>query len=115
MSEGLDLGGMLSKIAENPEASAMLRELLSQAASPSTPDGEASAVTEGQASEGEPSAEKSFLPIDHKHGRGRREMLLCLRPYLGARRSASLDRMIRALELYEILKETNLLKGDRHV
>ncbi len=91
MAEGLDLGAMLSKIGENPEAQAMLSSLLGGTSDTPTasPPG--------------------------KRGRGgrRREMLLSLRPYLSSRRCASVDRMIRALELYEIIEETHLLKGDK--
>ena len=96
MPEGLDLGAMLSKIGENPDAQAMLSSLL------------------GGMSEGSPSPTP---PPPHIGGRGgrRKEMLRSLRPYLSTRRCASVDRMIRALELYEIIEETHLLKGDRHV
>ena len=91
MADGLDLGAMLSKIGENPEAQAMLSNLLGGTSDPPT----------------------SSPPGKRGRGGKRREMLLSLRPYLSSRRCASVDRMIRALELYEIIEETHLLKGDK--
>lgn len=45
-------------------------------------------------------------PPGRDHGRGRREVLLALRPFLSERRCASVDRLLRALELYEVIEET---------
>lgn len=45
-------------------------------------------------------------PPGHDHGRGRREVLLALRPFLSERRCASVDRLLRALELYEVIEES---------
>lgn len=104
MAEGLDLGAMLSKIAENPEAREMLSSLL----------GSASPLPSTQAEEeSQPTMAFPAPPKKRGHGAKRREMLLTLRPYLGPRRCASVDRMIRALELYEIIEETSLLKGGK--
>ena len=108
MSEGLDVGTMLSKIAENPEATAMLRGLLAGAVPSEESEGEHGEVPPVSSEAGGASSHRRAHPR-------RREMLLCLRPYLGARRCASLDRILRALEIYEALEQTNLLKGDRHV
>ena len=44
-------------------------------------------------------------PPGHGHGKGRREVLLSLRPFLSERRCASIDRVLRALELYEVIEE----------
>lgn len=45
-------------------------------------------------------------PPGRDHGRGRREVLLSLRPFLSERRCASVDRLLRALELYEVIEES---------
>ena len=45
-------------------------------------------------------------PPGRDHGRGRREVLLALRPFLSERRCASVDRLLRALELYEVIEES---------
>lgn len=45
-------------------------------------------------------------PSGRDHGRGRREVLLALRPFLSERRCASVDRLLRALELYEVIEES---------
>lgn len=139
--EAPDLGAMFEKISQNPQASAMLANLLGgRGGSPAARQGDnASLPTDGAVpgdgtaptggaadsaeakhpGEGEAVSVGAFsLPPPppahgqgHGHGKARREMLLALRPYLGERRCASVDRMIRALELYDILEETHLLKG----
>jgi hypothetical protein len=114
---------MLAKISENPEARAILTNLLgstsggnpsSEAPVSAMPDGADAAPSE-DAGGAAPVAAFSMPPPPPSHGRnkGRREVLLAIRPYLGARRCASVDRMIRALELYEIIEETQLLKGGK--
>ena len=45
-------------------------------------------------------------PPGRDHGRGRREVLLALRPFLSERRCASVDRLLRALELYVVIEES---------
>lgn len=98
MADGLDLGAMLSKISENPEAREMLSNILG-------------AQTGGEDTEGE--VEASAPPSKRSHSQHRREMLLALRPYLSTRRSATIDRMIRAIEVYDIIEQTRFLKGGR--
>jgi len=75
---------------------------------------------EAQENAGTPAAEPSAQanagsqpPPAHRLARSRRDFLVALRPYLGTRRCASCDRMIRALELYEIIGETHLMKGGK--
>ena len=111
MTEGLDLGGMLAKISENPEASAMLRELLGGAGASAESNTEEEVRSDAPAGE----AGASPSPTPRKSYAKRCELLHCLRPYLGPRRCATLDRVLRALELYEILEKTSLMKGERHV
>lgn len=89
MEDGLDLGAMLSKISENQEAREMLSSILG------APKGNADADA----------------PQKRGHTHHRREMLQALRPFLSTRRSTSIDRMIRALEVYEIIEQTQFLKG----
>ncbi len=107
-----DIGEMLRQISANPAASEMLANILGKK------DGEEpqnkDVNTENSSDKEEDSAPASTFSIPvstRSHARGRREMLSTLRPYLGARRAASVDRMIRALELYEIIEETRLLRG----
>ncbi len=102
---------MISKITQNPDAMAMLSSILGSGSNngeePKNMDPEQSHESHGDAAPASLS-----LPLSTRsHGRRRREILYALRPYLGSRRAASLDRMIRALELYEIIEETHLLKG----
>ena len=94
-----DLSEMLGAILQNPEAKNALNGILA----PESVGEEATEVSQ-------PAGPR------RKHGQERKHLLLAIRPYLGHQRCASVDRMIRALELYDIIEETQLLKGGhRHV
>lgn len=101
-----DLAGMLSSVLSNPDAMGMLTSLLSGVENPS----------EGEEIEAKECAEEA-LEVGHHEGKARcqhrRELLSAIRPYLSHQRCATLDRMLRALELYELIEQTELLKGRR--
>ena len=95
-----DLNEMLGAILQNPEAKNALNGVLG-------------------AESAEGAAKETSLDIGSHRGRRtkeRKHLLLAIRPYLGKNRCASVDRMIRALELYDIIEDTQLLKGGhKHV
>ncbi len=115
MAEGLALSEMLSRITEDPKAVQMLSQILGGMGATESEEAEAPSLPEAQpqSDKAEPAVSLPFsLPSGTlSHGKGRRGVLNALRPYLSQRRCASLDRMIRAMELYEIIMETQLLKG----
>ena len=99
-----DLAGMLSSILSNPDAMSMLSGLLSGS----------ELDTSHEAAEAvEPEAVESGAFRNEGRRHHRRELLNAVRPYLSSQRCVSLDRMVRALELYEMLEQTELLKGKR--
>lgn len=108
------LAPLLERLGQNPTAMTLLGQLLGE---DSTPEAQESAATSiGDASAVPPeeaaTAAASAVPLPHlpppkghDHGHGRRDVLLALRPFLSARRCASVDRVLRALELYEVIEE----------
>lgn len=124
-SEGWSAATLLKTLAQNPAALSMLQSLLSgfggreDARHAGTAEHEETEEAEsGEEREdgeefslpgGDPLATAvSALPTPppgHGHGKGRREVLLSLRPFLSERRCASIDRVLRALELYEVIEE----------
>ncbi len=108
-----NISDMLRQISENPAAKEMLTSLLGGMATQAEPSDTGNAPSDASSNDEEDAVPVSLRipPASRGHARGRREMLNALRPYLGSRRAASVDRMIRALELYEIIEETRLLKG----
>lgn len=102
-----DLAGMLSSVLSNPEAMGMLTNLLSGVG------GEGTEEAQPTADRADEAQEAGLLHKGSKHKRHRRELLCAVRPYLSTRRCATLDRMLRALELYEVIEQTELLKGRR--
>lgn len=71
--------------------------------------GDADAETSAETNDGSIEVGARVLPSPppgRDHGRGRREVLLALRPFLSERRCASVDRLLRALELYEVIEES---------
>lgn len=108
------LGQMLSAVMENPDALAMLTRLLGGAGETEVteaPTQEEAAPTPDEAGEATPVG--LFSHGHSRRGSSRRELFLAMRPYLSKRRCASVDRMLRAMELYEIIEETQLLKGGK--
>ena len=114
MAEGLSLSEMLSRITEDPKANQMLSQILGgmgAAEAEETPMPQVEAQPPSDKAEPANALPFSLPSGALSHGKGRRGVLNALRPYLSQRRCASLDRMIRAMELYEIIMETQLLKG----
>ncbi len=109
---------MLSSVMANPEAMAMLTRLLGgdegQETAETSSQEEADVPKEVDTATPEDTAPVGLLTRGHsRKGGGRRELFLAMRPYLSKRRCASVDRMLRAMELYEIIEETQLLKGGK--
>ncbi len=112
MPEGLpDLGDMMKEISANPAAREMLMSLLapSDKEEPQTDGASPSDHTDDAI---EASNTDAFTPPRRHGGVGRHRALLCaLRPYLGEKRCATLSRMERALELYEVIEQMKHTKG----
>ena len=133
--KGVSLAPLLERLGQNPAALGLLGQLLSgnsdAGSTGSSGSGAESAVTAalqsaaggngtdaGTATVGasaaigdtdtEPAGARVLPspPPGRDHGRGRREVLLALRPFLSERRCASVDRLLRALELYEVIEES---------
>lgn len=124
--KGVNLAPLLERLGQNPAALGLIGQLLSggnaSAAGAAVPAGAPVTDTEPHndaedtvqtATETEeesiPASGGSVLlppPPGRDHGRGRREVLLALRPFLSSRRCASVDRLLRALELYEVIEES---------
>lgn len=124
--KGVNLAPLLERLGQNPAALGLIGQLLSggnaSAAEAAVPAGAPVTDTEPHndaedtvqtATEAEeesiPASGGSVLlppPPGRDHGRGRREVLLALRPFLSSRRCASVDRLLRALELYEVIEES---------
>lgn len=130
-SKSLSLAPLLERLGQNPAALGLLGQLLgggaktppasSAAAEPvSSPlagtdalaevpdDTQTVSDTEDESIPVSASGVGAFLPPPpgRDHGRGRRDVLLALRPFLSSRRCASVDRLLRALELYEVIEES---------
>ncbi len=105
ITDGLpDIGDMMKQISENPQAREMLLSLIG-------PSDEETPENPGIAPMKEDAVEASVHP-GRQHGVGRHRALLCaLRPYLGERRAATLSRMERALEIYELIEQMKHTKG----
>ncbi len=99
-----DIGEMIKQISANPTARDMLAGMLGSS--------EESPENQGSAPLGAESVATGATPFSHRpHGGGRRALLRALRPYLGTRRAASLDRMQRALDIYELIEQMLHTKG----
>lgn len=112
--KGAMLAPLLERLGQNPTAMSLLGQLLNGDNTPETQESAATGADDAPAmpSEEEATATASAVslphlqpPKGHDHGHGRREVLLALRPFLSARRCASVDRVLRALELYEVIEE----------
>lgn len=104
------LAPLLERLGQNPTAMSLLGQLLGGDSTSEAQDSTANAVDGASAVPSEKEATAAPLPQlpppkGHDHGHGRREFLLALRPFLSARRCASVDRVLRALELYEVIEE----------
>lgn len=124
-SKGLNLTPLLERLGQNPAAIGLLGQLLggggdtaAQAATP-TPNGDPVPDTDGAGIAAErmdeendgsiPAGSAGVLlppPPGRDHGKGRRDVLIALRPFLSSRRCASVDRLLRALELYEVIEDS---------
>lgn len=124
-NEGWSAVTLLKTLAQNPAALTALQSLLGglggreEAHYTDSPDTvEKKSIEERDVPEevtfpggDPPAAEVSAIPAlpapppGHGHGKGRREVLLSLRPFLSERRCASVDRVLRALELYEVIED----------
>lgn len=118
-NENLNLAPLLEKLGQNPAAVSMLQSLLGGLGGGQSAPGEIphedtesgeSAHGEDSPREGESVPAISFspppAPPGYGHGKGRREVLLSLRPFLSEKRCATVDRVLRALELYEVIEST---------
>ncbi len=106
IQDGLpDIGEMMRQISSNPAAREMLASLISNE---ENPENIGSTPTE----EGADAIPASVRPHGRHGGAGKHHALLCaLRPYLGERRGATLARMERALEIYEVIEQMRHAKG----
>lgn len=118
-NENLNLAPLLEKLGQNPAAVSMLQNLLGGrgggASAPSGSPHEDTESAESEHSEDSPREGESIptisfspppAPPGYGHGKGRREVLLSLRPFLSEKRCATVDRVLRALELYEVIEST---------
>ena len=118
-NEHLKLAPLLEKLGQNPAAVSMLQNLLGGlgggASAPSGSPHEDTESAESEHSEDSPREGESIptisfspppAPPGYGHGKGRREVLLSLRPFLSEKRCATVDRVLRALELYEVIEST---------
>ena len=118
-NENLNLAPLLEKLGQNPAAVSMLQNLLGGlgggASAPSGSPHEDTESAESEHSEDSPREGESIptisfspppVPPGYGHGKGRREVLLSLRPFLSEKRCATVDRVLRALELYEVIEST---------
>lgn len=108
------LAPLLERLGQNPTAMTLLGQLLGGDSTPEEQESAATSIGDASAvpSEEAATAAASAVPLPHlpppkghDHGHGRRDVLLALRPFLSARRCASVDRVLRALELYEVIEE----------
>lgn len=125
-SKGLNLAPLLERLGQNPAAIGLLGQLLGggsdaadRAASAGVEAREESGDTEEDTREREDEEVGGSIPASvggtgvllppppgRDHGSGRREVLVALRPFLSSRRCASVDRLLRALELYEVIEDS---------
>ena len=118
-NENLNLAPLLDKLGQNPAAVSMLQSLIGglgggQSSPENLPHGDTEAAESEHRGddprEGESVPAISFspppAPPGYGHGKGRREVLLSLRPFLSEKRCATVDRVLRALELYEVIEST---------
>ena len=124
-SKGLNLAPLLERLGQNPAAIGLLGQLLgggcdtpAAAAVHATVDdivsdtGDADGAPEHMGDEDDgsiPAGSAGVLlppPPGRDHGKGRRDVLIALRPFLSSRRCASVDRLLRALELYEVIEDS---------
>ncbi len=108
MESGLpDIGDMIKQISENPTAREMLASLISN--NSETPENIGSSSPNDDA----PESVTASVHTSHRHPRGgeRRALLRALKPYLGTRRAATLCRMERALDIYDLIEQMIHTKG----
>ena len=127
-SKGLNLAPLLERLGQNPAAIGLLGQLLggggdgdATAAAAPAHSGEAVPGTDERdgAPERDAKGDDGSIPASvggtgvllppppgRDHGRGRRDVLITLRPFLSSRRCASVDRLLRALELYEVIEDS---------
>ena len=118
-NENLNLAPLLEKLGQNPAAVSKLQNLLGglggRASAPAGSPHEDTESAESEHSEDSPREGESVpaisfspppAPPGYGHGKGRREVLLSLRPFLSEKRCATVDRVLRALELYEVIEST---------
>ncbi len=124
-SKGLNLAPLLERLGQNPAAIGLLGQLLGgggdtpAAAAVHAPvgdivsdTGDADGAPERMGDEDDgsiPAGSAGVLlppPPGRDHGKGRRDVLIALRPFLSSRRCASVDRLLRALELYEVIEDS---------
>ena len=127
-SKGLNLAPLLERLGQNPAAIGLLGQLLggggdgdATAAAAPAHSGEAVPGTDERdgAPERDAKGDDGSIPASvggtgvllppppgRDHGRGRRDVLIALRPFLSSRRCASVDRLLRALELYEVIEDS---------
>lgn len=124
-SKGLNLAPLLERLGQNPAAIGLLGQLLggggdtaAQAATHTSigdpvPDTDGAGIAPehmGDEDDGSiPAGSAGVLlppPPGRDHGKGRRDVLIALRPFLSSRRCASVDRLLRALELYEVIEDS---------
>ncbi len=110
-----DFSEMLARVMENPSARDMLAGVLGGGKNEEMPENVGSASSNEEASDASDAVPTSLLTHSgsRMHHPARRGMLSALRPYLSARRAASLDRMTRAMEMYEIIEDMHLFKGGK--
>ncbi len=108
-----DFGEMLGKIASNPIARDMLASFLGGGEHKEEPQ-----IVEEEPFPSEASSpDDTVIPAMARHlpprrkGHARHDLLCALRPYLGKRRGAALERILHALELYEMIEEMSPGKG----
>ena len=127
-SKGLNLAPLLERLGQNPAAIGLLGQLLggggdgdaTAAAAPAHSGGAVPGTDErdgapGRDAKGDDGSIPASVggtgvllppPPGRDHGRGRRDVLIALRPFLSSRRCASVDRLLRALELYEVIEDS---------
>ncbi len=107
-----ELGDMIKQISENPQAREMLASLLGGDAEEEPGNIGSASVAEEAVPAWSPSP-TPHMSQAHRGGFGRhRPLLTALRPYLGERRCATLSRMERAIELYELIEQMKHTKGN---
>ncbi len=109
-----DITAMLQEILKNPEAKTMLAGLVGARESEDDTAPPLPSVEEPSSKDEKdtvPTVARAY-PTQDKKGQARQAVLLAIRPYLGTRRCASLDRLLRAMELYRLIEDTKLMQGN---